>query len=143
MLMRTVNIRAMTFTLAIVSGLVEKAESYPSQLSGGQKQRVAIARVLANEPDILLCDEATSALDPETTKTILGLLKTIHDTMGITVVIITHEMKVIQEICTSVAVLENGEVQEVSSVTELFANPKSKAAKRLLLLDGKEEDYVG
>ena len=124
-------------------GLAEKAESYPTQLSGGQKQRVAIARVLANEPDILLCDEATSALDPETTKTILGLLKTIHDTMGITVVIITHEMKVIQEICTSVAVLENGEVQEVSSVTELFANPKSKAAKRLLLLDGKEEDYVG
>ena len=112
-------------------------------LSGGQQQRIAIARAIVNEPDILLCDEATSALDPETTKTILGLLKTIHDTMGITVVIITHEMKVIQEICTSVAVLENGEVQEVSSVTELFANPKSKAAKRLLLLDGKEEDYVG
>lgn len=125
-------------------GLAEKAEAYPSQLSGGQKQRVAIARVLTNEPDILLCDEATSALDPETTKTILGLLKTIHDTMGITIIIITHEMKVIQEICSSVAVLENGEVQEVGTVSELFANPKSKAAKRLLLLEEKEEeDHVG
>ena len=125
-------------------GLAEKAEAYPSQLSGGQKQRVAIARVLANEPDILLCDEATSALDPETTKTILGLIKTIHDTMGITVVIITHEMKVIQEICSSVAVLENGEVQEIGTVSELFANPKSRAAKRLLLLEEEEDEiYVG
>jgi len=125
-------------------GLAEKAEAYPSQLSGGQKQRVAIARVLANEPDILLCDEATSALDPETTKTILGQIKTIHDTMGITVVIITHEMKVIQEICSSVAVLENGEVQEIGTVSELFANPKSRAAKRLLLLEEEEDEiYVG
>lgn len=125
-------------------GLSDKADAYPSQLSGGQKQRVAIARVLANEPDILLCDEATSALDPETTKTILGLLKTIHDTMGITVIIITHEMKVIQEICTSVAVLENGEVQECGSVSDIFTSPKSKAAKRLLLLEEKEEEeYVG
>ena len=125
-------------------GLAEKAEAYPSQLSGGQKQRVAIARVLANEPDILLCDEATSALDPETTKTILGQIKTIHDTMGITVVIITHEMKVIQEICSSVAVLENGAVQEIGTVSELFANPKSRAAKRLLLLEEEEDEiYVG
>ena len=125
-------------------GLAEKAEAYPSQLSGGQKQRVAIARVLANEPDILLCDEATSALDPETTKTILGQIKTIHDTMGITVVIITHEMKVIQEICSSVAVLENGEVQEIGTVSELFANPKSRAAKRLPLLEEEEDEtYVG
>ena len=125
-------------------GLAEKAEAYPSQLSGGQKQRVAIARVLANDPDILLCDEATSALDPETTKTILGQIKTIHDTMGITVVIITHEMKVIQEICSSVAVLENGEVQEIGTVSELFANPKSRAAKRLLLLEEEEDEiYVG
>lgn len=124
--------------------LAEKADAYPSQLSGGQKQRVAIARVLTNEPDILLCDEATSALDPETTKTILGLIKTIHDTMGITVVIITHEMKVIQEICTSVAVLENGEVQEIGTVSELFADPKSRAAKRLLLLEEEEDEtYVG
>lgn len=125
-------------------GLSDKAGSYPSQLSGGQKQRVAIARVLANDPEILLCDEATSALDPETTKTILGLLKTIHDTMGITVVIITHEMRVIQEICTSVAVLEGGEVRETGTVAEIFENPKSKAAKRLLLMDENEEEaYVG
>lgn len=123
-------------------GLAEKAEAYPSQLSGGQKQRVAIARVLANEPDILLCDEATSALDPETTKTILKLLKTIHDTMGITVIIITHEMTVIQEICSSVAVLENGEVREVGTVKDIFANPKSKATKRLLLLEDREDDHV-
>jgi len=125
-------------------GLAEKAQCYPSQLSGGQKQRVAIARVLANDPDILLCDEATSALDPETTKTILELLKKIHDTMGITVIVITHEMKVIQEICSSVAVLENGEVQEVGTVSELFTNPKSRAARRLLLLKEKEDAaYVG
>lgn len=125
-------------------GLAEKAQCYPSQLSGGQKQRVAIARVLANDPDILLCDEATSALDPETTKTILELLKKIHDTMGITVIVITHEMKVIQEICSSVAVLENGEVQEVGTVSELFTNPKSSAARRLLLLEEKEDAaYVG
>ena len=125
-------------------GLEEKMDAYPSQLSGGQKQRVAIARVLANEPDILLCDEATSALDPETTKTILQLLKNIHDTMGITIIIITHEMKVIQEICTSVAVLENGTVKECGSVAEIFTNPKTKATRRLLLLKETEEnEYVG
>lgn len=125
-------------------GLEDKALAYPSQLSGGQKQRVAIARVLANEPDILLCDEATSALDPETTKTILSLLKDIHDTMGITIVIITHEMKVIREICTQVAVLDQGTVQECGNVREVFENPKSKAAKRLLLMDEMEvETDVG
>ena len=126
-------------------GLEDKAKAYPSQLSGGQKQRVAIARVLANEPDILLCDEATSALDPETTNNILGLLRTIHDTMGITVVIITHEMKVIQEICTQVAVLDHGTVQEWGSVAEVFSHPKSKAAKRLLLMEEVKEEirHVG
>ena len=123
-----------------VTMLVYQVRAYPSQLSGGQKQRVAIARVLANEPDILLCDEATSALDPETTMTILDLLKKIHDTMGITVIIITHEMRVIQEICSSVAVLENGQVQEIGTVAEIFANPSSKAAKRLLLLEEKEDE---
>ena len=92
-------------------GLSEKAKAYPAQLSGGQKQRVAIARVLANEPEILLCDEATSALDPETTQTILRLLKTIRDTLGITIVVITHEMRVIQQVCTRVAVLDGGLVQ--------------------------------
>lgn len=120
-------------------GLSDKANVYPSQLSGGQKQRVAIARVLANDPDILLCDEATSALDPETTQNILALLKSIHDSMGITIVIITHEMRVIQEICTNVAVLDNGVIQEQGSVEELFKNPQSKAAKRLLLISETEE----
>ena len=125
-------------------GLAEKAKAYPAQLSGGQKQRVAIARVLANEPDILLCDEATSALDPETTQTILRLLKTIRDTLGITIVVITHEMRVIQQVCTRVAVLDGGLVQEEGSVSEVFAAPKSKAAKRLLLMaDEEEESYAG
>jgi D-methionine transport system ATP-binding protein len=119
-------------------GLLEKANAYPSQLSGGQKQRVAIARVLANEPSILLSDEATSALDPETTKNILRLLKDIHDTMGITIVIITHEMRVVQEICTQVAVLDNGTVQECGTVDEVFQTPKSGAAKRLLLIGETE-----
>ncbi len=125
-------------------GLADKAKAYPAQLSGGQKQRVAIARVLANEPEILLCDEATSALDPETTQTILRLLKTIRDALGITVVVITHEMRVIQEVCTRVAVLDGGLVQEEGSVSEVFANPKSKAARRLLLMaDEEEENYAG
>ena len=125
-------------------GLAEKAKAYPAQLSGGQKQRVAIARVLANEPEILLCDEATSALDPETTQTILRLLKTIRDTLSITIVVITHEMRVIQEVCTRVAVLDGGLVQEEGSVSEVFAAPKSKAARRLLLMaDEEEESYAG
>ena len=125
-------------------GLAEKAKAYPAQLSGGQKQRVAIARVLANEPEILLCDEATSALDPETTQTILRLLKTIRDTLGITIVVITHEMRVIQQVCTRVAVLDGGLVQEEGSVSEVFAAPKSRAAKRLLLMaDEEEESYAG
>ena len=125
-------------------GLAEKAKAYPAQLSGGHKQRVAIARVLANEPEILLCDEATSALDPETTQTILRLLKAIRDTLGITIVVITHEMRVIQEVCTRVAVLDGGLVQEEGSVSEVFAAPKSKAARRLLLMaDEEEESYAG
>ena len=125
-------------------GLAEKAKAYPAQLSGGQKQRVAIARVLANGPEILLCDEATSALDPETTQTILRLLKTIRDTLGITIVVITHEMRVIQQVCTRVAVLDGGLVQEEGSVSEVFAAPKSKAARRLLLMaDEEEESYAG
>ena len=125
-------------------GLAEKAKAYPAQLSGGQKQRVAIARVLANEPEILLCDEATSALDPETTQTILRLLKTIRDTLDITIVVITHEMRVIQQVCTRVAVLDGGLVQEEGLVSEVFAAPKSKAARRLLLMaDEEEESYAG
>ena len=125
-------------------GLADKANAYPAQLSGGQKQRVAIARVLANEPEVILCDEATSALDPETTQTILKLLKNIRDTLGITIVVITHEMRVIQQVCTRVAVLDGGLVQEEGRVADIFAHPASRAAKRLLLIeDEEEESYAG
>ncbi len=115
-----------------VVGLQDKAKSYPSQLSGGQKQRVAIARALANNPKILLCDEATSALDPTTTKAILHLLQKINREFGITIVIITHEMAVVQEICSHVAILNEGELAEYGSVEEVFAHPKSLAAKKLV-----------
>ena len=115
-----------------IVGLEDKADSYPSQLSGGQKQRVAIARVLACDPEILLCDEATSALDPETTKSILELIKKINREYGITCVIITHEMKVIQEICSRCIVLENGQLVEENTVEELFRHPRTNAAKRLI-----------
>ena len=113
-------------------GLEEKALSYPSQLSGGQKQRVAIARVLASDPEILLCDEATSALDPQTTKSILELIRKINKEYGITVVVITHEMSVVQEICNRVAVLERGVLVESGTVEELFRSPKTEAARRLV-----------
>ena len=115
-----------------IVGLEEKALSYPSQLSGGQKQRVAIARVLASDPEILLCDEATSALDPQTTKAILELIKEINHKYGITVVVITHEMSVVQEICDKVAVLEKGKLVETGTVEELFRNPKTEEAKKLV-----------
>ncbi len=115
-----------------VVGLSEKAKAYPAMLSGGQKQRVAIARALASAPKILLCDEATSALDPETTKSILSLIKEINEKYQITVVVITHEMAVIQEICNRCAVLENGRLVEEDTVEELFRHPKTAAAKRLI-----------
>ncbi len=115
-----------------IVGLTEKADAYPAQLSGGQKQRVAIARVLASEPDILLCDEATSALDPQTTKSILELIKDINRDMGITVVIITHEMSVVQEVCNKVAVLDHGNKVEEGTVEELFRSPKTEEAKKLV-----------
>lgn len=115
-----------------VVGLEEKAKAYPAQLSGGQKQRVAIARALASAPKIMLCDEATSALDPETTKSILNLIKQINKEYGITCIVITHEMAVIQEICSRCVVLENGKLVEENSVEELFRNPKTNAAKRLI-----------
>ena len=115
-----------------IVGLEEKALSYPSQLSGGQKQRVAIARVLASDPEILLCDEATSALDPQTTKSILELIRKINKEYGITVVVITHEMSVVQEICNRVAVLESGTLVESGTVEELFRSPKTEAARRLV-----------
>ena len=120
-----------------IVGLEEKAQAYPSQLSGGQKQRVAIARVLASNPEILLCDEATSALDPETTKSILSLLKDINKKYGITIILITHEMAVIQEICHRCAVLENGKLMEENTVEELFRHPKTNAARRLIFNSNK------
>ena len=115
-----------------IVGLESKAKAYPAQLSGGQKQRVAIARVLASDPEILLYDEATSALDPETTKSILNLIKEINQKYGITVVVITHEMSVIQEICHKCLVLEDGKLVEENTVEELFRHPKTQAAKRLI-----------
>lgn len=115
-----------------IVGLADKEKAYPAELSGGQKQRVAIARVLANNPKIILCDEATSALDPQTTKSILELLKEINRDLGITIVVITHEMAVIQEICNKIAVLENGEIVETGSVSEIFAAPKTAATRKLI-----------
>lgn len=119
-----------------IVGLSEKAGAYPAQLSGGQKQRVAIARALATNPKILLCDEATSALDPTTTKSILALLKDINVRYGITIVIITHEMAVVQEICTHVAIIDGGSLAETGTVEEVFARPRSAAAKRLVFQNG-------
>ena len=118
-----------------IVGLEDKEKAYPAELSGGQKQRVAIARVLANNPKIILCDEATSALDPQTTKAILRLLKDINKSLGITIVVITYEMDVIQEICNKVAVLENGEIVENGSVGEIFAAPKTQATRQLVFAD--------
>jgi D-methionine transport system ATP-binding protein len=110
----------------------EKENAYPSQLSGGQKQRVAIARALANDPKILLCDEATSALDPQSTKSILQLLKTLNETLGITVVLITHEMDVVKEICHRVAVMDHGRVVEQGDVFSIFANPKQEITRNFI-----------
>ena len=110
-------------------GLGDKADAYPSQLSGGQKQRVAIARALANDPEILLCDEATSALDPKTTSSILELLKKLNKDLGLTIVIITHEMQVVKEICNKVAVMEDGHVIEKGSLLEIFTSPQNQLTK--------------
>ncbi len=114
-------------------GLADRMDSYPSQLSGGQKQRVAIARALATDPQVLLCDEATSALDPNTTRSILALLKDINRDLGVTIIVITHEMKVVEQICNRVAVMENGSVVETGEVKEVFLSPKSKIARELIL----------
>lgn len=126
--------RKRAMELLEIVGLAEKAKSYPAQLSGGQKQRVAIARALANNPKILLCDEATSALDPTTTKSILQLLKQINRDFGITIVIITHEMAVVQEICSHVAIIDDGELAEHGTVEEVFTSPKTAAAKKLVFM---------
>ena len=113
-------------------GLPEKAKAYPVQLSGGQKQRIAIARALASDPEVLLCDEATSALDPQTTDSILKLLQKINRERGITVIIITHQMSVIEQICHRVAILDAGSVAEIGPVVDVFRNPQSKAGRRLV-----------
>lgn len=113
-------------------GISEKENAFPSQLSGGQKQRVAIARALANDPNILLCDEATSALDPQTTKSILKLLQQLNQTLGITVVVITHEMAVVKEICNRVAVMDHGDVVEEGEVFHVFASPKESLTRSFI-----------
>lgn len=120
-------------------GLGDKLKAYPAQLSGGQQQRVAIARALATHPRILLCDEATSALDPQSTQSILALIRDIHDKLGLTVIVITHQMSVVEQICTQVAILDNGAVAEVGPVSEVFASPSSQAAKRLVYPEGYDQ----
>lgn len=128
----TAENRARALELLDRVGLAEKAQSYPSQLSGGQKQRVAIARALACEPEVILCDEATSALDPKSTNTILKLLRDINRETGVTLVVITHSMDVVEKICNNVAVLEHGRVVERGSVAKVFADPQAEATRVLL-----------
>ncbi len=125
-----------------IVGLSDKAEAYPAQLSGGQKQRIAIARALATDPKVLLCDEATSALDPTTTASILSLLKDLNQKLGVTVVVITHQMSVIEEICTKVAILDGGSIAEEGEVTDIFSNPKTDAARRLVYPGGVSENLL-
>lgn len=124
-------------------GLAEKEKAYPAQLSGGQKQRVAIARALATEPKVLLCDEATSALDPTTTKSILDLLKEINKNLGITIVIITHEMSVIEAVCNRVAIIDKSQIAEIGEVAEIFAAPKSKIGRQLIFTENFKEVPFG
>lgn len=121
-------------------GLPDKAQAYPAQLSGGQKQRIAIARALASNPKVLLCDEATSALDPNTTRSILRLIQDINRRLGITVIVITHEMAVVEEICSHVAILEHGQLMETGTVEEVFSNPKTEAGRRLVYPEGVQID---
>ena len=123
------------YELLDIVGLKDRAKAYPSQLSGGQKQRVAIARALASDPQILLCDEATSALDPQTTSSILSLLQDINKRFGITIVVITHQMAVVREICNRVAIMKDGQVVENGSTVEIFNHPKSEVARDLLRKD--------
>ena len=127
-----------------IVGLADKANEFPARLSGGQKQRVAIARALAVDPKVLLCDEATSALDPKITGEILDLLKKINEERSLTIVIITHEMSVVEKICDKVAIIDDGELAEVGDVKEVFSNPQSRAAKKLVFpsnpFDPSDED---
>jgi len=124
-------------------GLADREHSYPAQLSGGQKQRVAIARALATNPKVILCDEATSALDPTNTRAILALLKEINRTLGITIVVITHEMSVIEELCSRVAIIDQSEIAEVGAVEEIFQHPKTPIAKKLIFPTGAPSQSFG
>lgn len=134
------NERAME--LLEIVGLADRQKSYPAQLSGGQKQRVAIARALAMKPKYLLCDEATSALDPNTTQSILELLKEINQTMGVTIVVITHEMRVIDQICDRVAVIDKSQIAESGNVSDIFTRPQSDIAKELILPKARPIDKI-
>lgn len=127
-----------TAELLELVGLSDRAQSYPSQLSGGQKQRVAIARALANSPKVLLCDEATSALDPSTTRSILNLLQDINKRLGITIVVITHEMSVVEEICSHVAIIDNSKIVEQGRVDKIFTNPKTAVARKMIYPEGEK-----
>lgn len=134
--------RKRALELLDIVGLGDKAKAYPAQLSGGQQQRVAIARALATDPKVLLCDEATSALDPTTTNSILELIRSVNEKLGITVIIITHQMSVVESICKHVAILENGKVVEQGAVTDVFSRPKSSAARRLVFPEGSSEPLI-
>ena len=138
---RKTEAEARALELLELVGLSDKASAYPSQLSGGPKQRVAIARALANNPKVILCDEATSALDPATTKGILALLKDINRRLGITIVIITHEMSVVEEICQRVAIIDNRRIAEVGYVQDIFTRPATEAARRLVFPEGERVDH--
>ncbi|MBQ4093067.1 MAG: ATP-binding cassette domain-containing protein [Firmicutes bacterium] len=141
--MKAADAKKRAMELLEIVGLPDKANAYPAQLSGGQKQRIAIARALATDPEVLLCDEATSALDPKTTHSILELIREINEKIGITVIIITHQMSVIEEVCDHVAILDNGVVVEEGEVGTVFSNPQSEAARRLVFPDGVESIIYG
>lgn len=141
--MKKADAKKRALELLEIVGLPDKANAYPAQLSGGQKQRIAIARALATDPEVLLCDEATSALDPKTTHSILELIREINEKIGITVIIITHQMSVIEEVCDHVAILDNGVVVEEGEVGTVFSNPQSEAARRLVFPDGVDSIIHG
>ena len=140
--MKKADAKKRALELLEIVGLPDKAKAYPAQLSGGQQQRIAIARALATNPKVLLCDEATSALDPNTTHSILNLIRDINKKLGITVIIITHQMSVVEETCNRVAILDNGTVVEQGEVSTVFAHPQSAAAKRLVFPDASDEIFA-
>ncbi len=140
--MRKEDAKKRALELLDIVGLPDKAKAYPAQLSGGQQQRIAIARALATNPKVLLCDEATSALDPNTTHSILNLIRDINKKLGITVIIITHQMSVVEETCNRVAILDNGTVVEQGEVSAVFAHPQSAAAKRLVFPDASDDIFA-